>query len=198
VGAVRRALSRRATFLTAAPTAATAAAAFPGDEPLDRRGRTWAEAGRGHAPRSDRVRHGPERAGRETCSILGLDGTVDPLLRDWDLASWSGHTLDDVAAERPDDVAAWLTDPDAAPHGGEALTVLLARVQQWMAGLPSGHTLAVCAPAVVRAAVVTALGAPAAAFWRIDPGPMTLTDIRGSGDQWTVRATAVPVGRAPA
>ncbi|GAA3096561.1 histidine phosphatase family protein [Pseudonocardia yunnanensis] len=190
-------MSRRATFLTSAPTAATAAAAFSGDEPLDGRGRAWAEAGRGHSPRADRVRHGPERACRETCSILGLDGTVDPLLRDWDLASWSGRTLDDVATERPDDVAAWLTEPDAAPHGGEALTALLARVQRWMAGLPSGHTLAVCAPAVVRAAVVTVLDAPAAAFWRIDPGPMTLTDIRHGGDRWTVRATAVPLSRAP-
>ncbi|WP_433289399.1 histidine phosphatase family protein [Pseudonocardia sp. CA-142604] len=190
-------MSRRATFVTSAPTTATAAAAFPGDEPLDGRGVVWAEAGRGHLPRSDRVCHGPERACGETCSILGLDGSVDPLLRDWDLASWSGRTLDDVAAKRPDDVAAWLADPDAAPHGGEALTALLARVQQWMAGLPSGHTLAVCAPAVVRAAVVTVLGAPAAAFWRIDLGPMTLTDIRGGGDRWTVRATAVPLGRAP-
>jgi broad specificity phosphatase PhoE len=188
-------LSRRATFLTSAPTAATAAAAFPGDEPLDGRGRLWAEAGRGCLPRADRVRHGPERACRETCSILGLDGTVDPLLRNWDLASWSGRTLDDVAAERPDDVAAWLTDPEGVPHGGEALTALLARVRHWMAGLPCGHTLAVCAPAVVRAAVVTVLGAPAAAFWRIDLGPMTLTDIRGGGDVWTVRATAVPPGR---
>ena len=127
--------------------------------------------------------------------VLGLDGTVDPPLRNWDLASWSGHILDDVVAQRPDDVAAWLTYPDAAPYGGEALTVLLARVQQWMAGLPPGHTLAVCAPAVVRAAVVTVLGAPAAAFWRIDLGPMTLTDIRGAGDRWTVRATTVPLGR---
>jgi broad specificity phosphatase PhoE len=141
------------------------------------------------------VRYGPEQACRQTCSILGLDGTVDPVLRDWGLGSWSGRTLDDVTAERPDDVAAWLTDPDAAPHGGEALTVLLARVQQWMAGLSSEHTLAVCAPAVVRAAVVAVLGAPAPAFWRIDMAPMTLTDLRGGGDRWTVRATAVPVGR---
>jgi broad specificity phosphatase PhoE len=190
-------MSRRATFLTAAPTAATAAAAFPRDEPLDGRGRAWAEAGRGHSPRADRVRHGSERACRETCSILGLDGAVDPALRDWDLASWSGRTLDDVAAERPEDIAAWLTDPDATPHEGESLTMLLARVREWMAGLPSGHTLAVCGPAVVRAVVVTVLGAPAPAFWRIDVGPMTLTDIRGGGDRWTVRATAVPVGRTP-
>jgi broad specificity phosphatase PhoE len=185
------AMSRRVTFLTAAPTAATAAAVFSGDEPLDGRGRAWAEAGRGHTPRADRVLHGPERACRQTCSILGLGGGVDPSLQGWDLGSWSGRTLDDVAAEQPVDVDAWLTDPEASPHGGETLTELLDRVRRWMAGLPSGHTLAVCGPAAVRAAVVTVLGAPASAFWRIDVAPMTLTDIRAARDRWTVRATAM-------
>ncbi|GAA1303252.1 histidine phosphatase family protein [Pseudonocardia xinjiangensis] len=186
-------MSGRVTLLTSAPTAATASAAFSADEPLDARGRAWAAAGRGRVPRVDRVRHAPERAARQTCEILGLTGDVDRSLRGWDVGRWAGRRLDDLAADRPDDVSAWLTDPTATPHGGEALTVLLARVRQWLAALPAGHTLVVCDPAFVRGAVVSVLDAPPSAFWRVDVAPMTLTDLRGGPDRWTVRTTALPL-----
>ncbi|MGQ0576309.1 MAG: histidine phosphatase family protein [Pseudonocardia sp.] len=181
--------ARRVTFLTPAPTAATARAAFPADEPLDDRGRAWARAGRGGPGRADHAQRGPERACVETAAALGLDPIADHGLADWDLGRWAGRTLDDVATEHLDDVRAWLSDPLAAPHGGESLTALLARTQGWLATRPPGHTLAVCGTAVVRAAVVSVLDAPAAAFWRLDVGPMTRTDLRGGPDRWTVRVT---------
>jgi broad specificity phosphatase PhoE len=86
-----------------------------------------------------------------------------------------------VAAEHPAAVTTWFTDPMAVPHGGDSLTELMARVQRWLAEVPDGHTVAVCGPSVVRAAVVGVLGAPAEAFWRLD--------------RWTVRSTGAPVGR---
>jgi broad specificity phosphatase PhoE len=183
-------------LLTAAPTAATAAAAFPSDEPLDARGRDWAEAGRGGVPRAEHVRYAPARACRETCAALGLVGHVDPLLRGWDVGSWSGRSLDDLAAERPDQVALWVADPNAAPHGGESLVELTVRVRKWLTGLPPGRTLVVCEPAIVRAVVVVVLAAAPAAFWSVDVSPMTLTDLRGSSDRWTLRSTAVPIRRS--
>jgi broad specificity phosphatase PhoE len=188
-------VSGRVTLITSAPTAATAAAAFSADEPLDARGRAWAGAAREHAPRADRVRHAPEQAARQTCEVLGLAGDVDRSLRGWDVGRWAGRRLDDLAADRPDDVAAWLADPTATPHGGEALTGLLDRVRQWLASLEAGHVLAVCDPAFVRAAIVSVLDAPASAFWRVEVAPMTLTDLRGGPGRWTVRTTAVPLGR---
>ncbi len=181
----------RLTLLAHAPTAATAAAALPADDPLDDRGRVWVDGARGRLPRVDRVRCAPERACVETCACLRLAAAPDPGPAGWDLGRWAGRTLDDLAADEPAAVSAWLTDPAAAPHGGESLTALVTRVQRWLADLPTGHTLAVCGPAVVRAAVVAVLGAPPGAFWRLDVAPLTLTDLRGGPDRWTVRNTAV-------
>lgn len=97
----------------------------------------------------------------------------------------------------PAAVHAWLTDPDAAPHGGESLTVLLARVGAWLdadhAGDDAAHVVAVTHAAVVRAALVVTLGAPASAFWRIDIAPLTVTVLRGRPGRWTVRGTGLPV-----
>jgi len=185
----------RLSLLTHAPTAATAAAAFPADEPLDARGRAWTVGRR--PPRADRVHSAPERACRETCEVLGLHPVPDGGIGEWDPGRWRGRTLDEVAAERPDDVAAWLADPEAAPHGGETLAALLERVGRWLADAPAGHTLAVCGPAVVRAAVVTVLSAPPAAFWAVDVAPLTVTDLRGRGGggprRWSVRAVGAPL-----
>jgi broad specificity phosphatase PhoE len=180
------------TLLAHAPTSATATATFPADESLDARGRAWAEAGRGSL-RAERVVCAPEPACRETCSLLGLRPEVDESLRGWDLGSWAGRTLDEVAAAQPDEVGSWLADPAVAPHGGEPLTVLVARVRRWLASAQPGHTLAVCGAAVVRAAVVAVLDAPDTALWRVDIAPMTATDLRGGPNRWTVRATGVPV-----
>jgi broad specificity phosphatase PhoE len=186
--------STRVTLLAHAPTAGTVTAAFPVDEPLDARGRAWTEEARGLLPRVGDVRCAPERACRETCAVLDLSATVDDGLCGWNLGGWSGRTLDALATERPDEVAAWLADQSAAPHGGEPLTALLMRVGEWLARVAPGHTLAVCGPAVVRAAIVTVLGAPAAAFWRIDVAPLTATDLRGGPHRWTVRATGARLG----
>ncbi len=181
----------RTTLLAHAPTSATAAAAFPADESLDARGRAWAEAGRGSL-RAARVVCAPEPACRETCDLLGFQPAVDEGLRGWDLGSWAGRTIDAVAAEQPDEVATWLADPAAAPHGGEPLTALVVRARRWLERAQPGHTLAVCSSALVRAAVVAVLDAPDTAFWRVDIAPMTVTDLRGGPGRWTVRATGVP------
>lgn len=183
----------RVTFVGPAPTAATAAAAFPAGEPLDARGRTWAEQARERVPRAQHAVRGPEPACAQTCAVFGLDAAPQPALAGWDLGDWAGATLDRVARDRPDAVAAWLGDPDAAPHGGESLRALLARVRGWLDGLPDAHTLAVCDTALARAAVVEVLGAPPSAFWRVDAGPLTVTDLRGGPRRWTVRATGVPL-----
>jgi broad specificity phosphatase PhoE len=185
----------RVTLLTHAPTAATATAAFPAGEPLDDRGRAWADQGRGRLPRAGRVRCAPDPACVETCARLGLAAEPDVVLADWDLGRWAGRALDDVAAGSPEAVTAWLTDPEVTPHGGESLSALVDRTRLWLANAPGGHTLAVCGPAVVRAAVVAVLGAPPSAFWRLDVAPLTATDLRGGPNRWTVRSVAAAVGR---
>jgi broad specificity phosphatase PhoE len=123
-----------------------------------------------------------------------VPASADAEIRGWDLGAWGGRTLADVSAGRQDAVAAWLSDPRAAPHGGESLAGLVGRVRAWLERAPAGHTLAVCAPAVVRAAVVVVLDAPEQAFWRLDVAPLTVTDLRGGPKRWTVRATGAPLG----
>jgi broad specificity phosphatase PhoE len=70
---------------------------------------------------------------------------------------------------------------------------LLARVKHWLAGQHgSGHTLAVTHPAVIRAAVVLTLQAPAQSFWRIDMPPVSITDLRWNGRSWSLRSSGCP------
>lgn len=178
-----------------AATAATVRAAFPLDESLERRGVAAAQEAAGHLGRVARALRSPAAAARETAEALGLATAVDVGLADWDLGEWRGHTLDEIAAADPDAVGAWLTVPDAAPHGGESLTALLGRVAEWLRIADGeGHTVAVTHAAVVRAAVVATLGAPPSGFWRLDIAPLTATVLRGGPSRWTVRGTAVPLG----
>lgn len=184
------------TVVSHSSTSATVAARFASDEALDDRGRTWAvEAKLGaHATRIDRAVCSPARSCRETASALGLTAGVDPLLRDWDVGRWRGRTLDEVAATEPEAVHTWLTEPTAAPHDGEPLVALLARVGQWLAAGPdSGHTVAVTHPAVMRGVVLCVLGAPPTGFWRIDVAPLTAIVLRGGPSRWTLRSTGVPL-----
>ena len=126
-------MNARLTLVAHASTAATARALFSRDEGLEPRGA--AAAGAASAPRRiTRAVCSPARAAVETAGALGLAATVDPGLADWHLGEWRGRALDEIAAAHPADVAAWLADPDAAPHGGESLTALLARVAGWLAG----------------------------------------------------------------
>ena len=82
-----------------------------------------------------------------------------------------------------------MTDPDAAPHGGESLTALLARVRAWLDGA-GGAGRAPRSPithgGVVKAAVVAALDAPPSAFWRVDVSPCSITELHAHDGRWTV------------
>lgn len=195
-------MSARLTLVSHASTPATASAAFPVDEPLEPRGAAAAADARGALTRVTAVRRSPALAAAETATALGLpQATTDDALRDWDLGQWRGRTLDDVAAHDPAAVTAWLSDPAAAPHGGEPLVDVLGRVADLLADpdLVAGddrapHVVLVTHAAVVRAAVLAVLGAPAAGFWRIDVAPLTSTVLRGTPGRWTLRTAAGPLG----
>ncbi len=188
-------VSARLTLVSHAPTAATAATAFAReDDPLDGRGHGWADAARGRVGRVTNVVCSPALACRQTATALGLTAQAEPWIRDWDLGRWRGRTFDQVAADEPTAIEAWLTEPDAAPHGGEPLAALLSRVGDWLSSVPAdGHTAAITHPAVVRAGVISTLFGPAAGFWRIDIAPLTATVFRGGPGRWTLRGTGLPL-----
>ncbi|MET8944028.1 histidine phosphatase family protein [Streptomyces sp. NPDC004542] len=124
-----------------------------------------------------------------TAAALGLRTTADPALRDIDHGTWRGRTRAEVAAADPHGLSAWLTDPDAAPHGGESVTQLCHRAAHWLDSLPhqTGGAVAVAEPAVVKALLVHALSVPARAFWWIEVPPLYIVSLVRSADVWSVR-----------
>jgi broad specificity phosphatase PhoE len=178
----------RVVLLCHGETAATRRAAFADDEPLTPAGA--AEAAATTAPRADRVLRAPSRACRQTAAEMGVAAVPDAGLTGCDYGRWRGRALDEVLADEPDAVATWLADPDAAPHGGESLSALRARVGGWLDGLAgSGRTvLAVADPAVIRAAVVYAVDARPRSVWRIDVSPLARAVLVGDPGRWSLRA----------
>ncbi|MEU7070696.1 histidine phosphatase family protein [Streptomyces narbonensis] len=137
--------------------------------------------------RSVRVLSSPSPRCRGTAQLLGLTVVEEPAaLAGCAMGRWRGRRLDELAAEEPESVAAWLSDPDAAPHGGESLRELRVRVTGWLEGLEPGTVWAVAEPDVIRAAVAHALGAPEAAFWRLDVRPRSSVELTGRAGRWNV------------
>lgn len=185
----------RLTLICHGATAATGAAAFPCGEGLTAAGLRRATAAAGAIGPCDGAWTSPAPAAGQTAAALGLAARAEPMLRDADWGRWAGRRLADIGAEAPEAVAAWLADPAAAPHGGESVLDLLARVARWLAARAddAGHVVAISHPALVRAAVVTVLDAAPRSFWRIDAAPLTWTDLRRSEGRWTLRGTGLPL-----
>jgi broad specificity phosphatase PhoE len=242
-------VTARLDLLAHAATAATRAAAFPDDQPVEPRAFAAIEALGSRLRRYDRVLAAPARAALETAEALGFDArttdvgassplagedrgggsrdreslasarpltptstigatphpgpppqggrgrqsaAVEPALRDCDYGRWRGLTPVEVEAREPEAVAMWLSDPGAAPHGGESVADLIGRVGAWLAnpGRLEGATLAITHAAVLRAAVVCALGAPPSAYWRIDVAPLTLVRLSGRDGRWNLVSLA--------
>lgn len=182
-------------LISHAPTSAVRRAAFPSDESVEDiareriRSMNWPDHGQS-------VYCGPEKRAQETAMALGLSATVDPTLRDCDYGRWTGRDLSELQFDHPDEIALWLSDPDAAPHGGESIRDLITRVAGWLDDrAKSRRTIAVTHPAVVRGIIVSVIEAPAKAFWRIDVVPLTVTDIRFNGSSWSLRSMGIPFAK---
>ncbi len=186
-------MTGRLLLVAHAATTATRQAAFPRDEPLEKRAFAAAAAMGASLPRADRIYAAPEQRTRETADALGLAWEPQILLADINLGRWKGKSFDDMLAEGPEAIAAWTSDPASRPHGGESVEEMIARVRPWLDHQreEGGRVIAVTHPAVIRAAVVVVLGAPAASFWRIDIAPLAQVDLRNDGRRWTLRAIAV-------
>jgi broad specificity phosphatase PhoE len=132
----------------------------------------------------------PALRARQTAEALGLDAAVDPVLRDIDLGRWTGHGFDAVLADEPEAMAAWTSDPDAAPHGGESVTALVERVRPWLDALrhDDRRIVAVTHAAVIRAAVLLAIEAGPRSFWRLDVAPLSRVVLSGTPSRWTLRS----------
>ncbi|MFJ4095935.1 histidine phosphatase family protein [Kitasatospora sp. NPDC089913] len=158
---------------------------------LDEAGVRAARALRPDLPAASQRFASPSARCRRTAEELGLaDASVEPALSGCATGRWRGRTLDEVAAEEPEAVMAWLADPAAAPHGGESVRQLCARVAGWLDGTAAGLTgrvLVVAEPDVVRAAAVHALGVPDQVFRRLDVPPLAVVELTGRAGRWNLR-----------
>ncbi len=179
----------RITLLCHGPTSATRATAFPLDEPLEKQAMV-AAARAAALRRIDRCWSSPALCARQTAAVLSLEPLTDPDLRDCDYGRWAGRSLRDLEAEEPDGIIAWLSDVNAAPHGGESVVDVLQRIAAWLDRRigERGHGLAVTHASVIRCAILHAIAAPAASCWHIDVAPLSTTELRHDGLRWRWRA----------
>lgn len=183
-------MSMRLHFLCVASTPSIRSASFPANDPLDEQGRK-ALAGFSEALQTfDKVWISPAVSAVQTAEMLGLYPETEPMLRDCDFGRWAGQSLTGVQTSEPDALVTWLQDPTAAPHGGESFASVVERVQAWMNGQlsASGSALAISHPTIIRAAIVSALGAGPNAMRHIDIAPLARAKLSADGRRWTLSA----------
>jgi broad specificity phosphatase PhoE len=179
----------RLTLICHGATSATRAAAFPIDEPIEATSVARAEKLGRALGRVDRAWTSPALRARQTAAVLGLAAEVAPALRDCDYGYWSGRTFADLERTQPADLALWLSDVDAVPHGGESVSALVERVSAWLDEVSSGrgYVVAVTHASVVRAAIARIVAAPTSSFWRIDVAPLSVSRLGRHAGRWTLR-----------
>ncbi|MBV9289205.1 MAG: histidine phosphatase family protein [Hyphomicrobiales bacterium] len=188
-------MTTRLDLVAHGASAATRAARFPDNEAIEASSVVALEALGAGLGAYTRALTAPACAARQTVEALGFDANVEMALRGCDYGRWRGLALTDVATREPDGFAAWLGDPAAAPHGGESLAALIERMGGWLDEALSrdGATLAVTHASVVRAAIVSALGAGPSIFWRIDVAPLSRARLSGRDGRWNLVALG-PLG----
>ncbi|WP_409474534.1 histidine phosphatase family protein [Streptomyces sp. HC307] len=183
----------RLTVLGVHPPATSADAIF-GHAPLSEYDLHETGAALAALPPQSSTTRSPSTRCALTAAFLGLKATAEPALRDIDYGTWRGRTPAEIVAADPHGYSAWLTDPDAAPHGGETVRQLCQRTANWLSSLPpeTGRALAIVEPAVVQALLVHALSAPARAFWKLEVPPHYTVCLTRRDGVWSSTWTAAP------
>lgn len=133
----------------------------------------------------------PSARALATAEALGLRPGPAEALRDCDFGAWAGLPVEEVQRRAPEPFAAWLRNPESAPHGGESLAAVQVRVADWLDHLGGArHVLAVADALVVRAAAGHALGLGAAVHRRVDVRPAEAVRLSGEGARWRLVASA--------
>ena len=158
------------------------------DPSLDDEGRGQAvAAAEALSSRSDLavVVSSPLRRTRQTAQAvadrLGVTIELDDDLRECAFGAWDGLTFAEVHDRWPQELAAWLDDPQAAPPGGESLAQVSARVaaarDRLLAAHPGETLLVVTHVTPIKMLVRAALGAPLAAVYRMELSPASLSTL---------------------
>jgi broad specificity phosphatase PhoE/ribonuclease HI len=123
---------------------------------------------------------------RQTAAIvaarLGLDVAIDDGLRETDFGAWEGLTFGEVRERHPDDLNAWLADPEAHPTGGgESFAETAARIAVTRDKLTAAHAgrtvLLVTHVTPIKTFVRLALGAPPESLFRMELSAASLSAV---------------------
>jgi probable phosphoglycerate mutase len=123
---------------------------------------------------------------RETAAIvatrLGLDVTIEDGLRETDFGAWEGLTFGEVRDRHPDDLNAWLADPEAHPTGGgesfaETATRIAATRDKLVAAHAGRTVLLVSHVTPIKTFVRLALGAPPESVFRMELSAASLSAV---------------------
>ncbi|MFE1196031.1 bifunctional RNase H/acid phosphatase [Streptomyces olivaceoviridis] len=123
---------------------------------------------------------------RETAEIvaarLNLDVTLDDDLRETDFGAWEGLTFGEVRERHPDDLDAWLVDPEAHPTGGgesfaETATRIAATRDKLVAAHAGRTVLLVTHVTPIKTFVRLALGAPPTSLFRMELSAASLSAV---------------------
>ncbi|MFI6910560.1 bifunctional RNase H/acid phosphatase [Streptosporangium sp. NPDC050284] len=133
----------------------------------------------------------PLKRARATAEIVaartGLEVVVEEGLREADFGAWEGYTFTEIQRRWPDELAAWLADPSAAPPGGESFGVAARRVQaigDLLIERYEGRTvLAVSHVTPIKMLLQSALLAPLGALYRmhLDLSALSLIEYYADG-----------------
>ncbi|MDT9697933.1 bifunctional RNase H/acid phosphatase [Streptomyces sp. P17] len=123
---------------------------------------------------------------RETAAAvarrLGLEVTLDEGLRETDFGAWEGLTFGEVRERYPDDLNAWLADPEARPTGdGESFTETATRIAATRDKLIAAHAgrtvLLVSHVTPIKTLIRLALGAPPESLFRMELSAASLSAV---------------------
>lgn len=168
----------------AAPDAAVPR--FPGCDDL-----AEAPAAAALGRRVQEVTCGPEPACATTLSAITdvPAARVDPRWAGPDVGSWAGAPMEQVQADDPGGMQAWLSDPTFDGHGGESLTALADRIGDALAqDRPAGLSLVVASAFTVRTAALVALGLSPGEGLRVAVGPLDGVELSRSARGWSLTA----------
>ena len=149
-----------------------------GDIPLTREGVRQAElaARRLAAAGAEVVITSPLQRARRTAEVVaeaaGVPLVVYEELVEADFGSWQGLTFGEAAKKWPDELAAWMASPDAAPPDGESFAMVAMRVltglDRLMADYQHQTTIVVSHVTPIKTLVCRALLAPPEAMFRMN------------------------------
>ena len=121
------------------------------------------------------------RTAQEVARATGTPVQVEEDLAETDFGKWEGLTFAEASARWPEEVSAWLTDPDVAPPGGESFAAVGRRVvtalDRLLAEYPLRTLLLVSHVTPIKTLACRAMLAPPAALFRIHLDVASLCEI---------------------